>query len=144
MTYLLLALAIAANIAALVNIAVWYRRDRDERHGEHDAEWAGECLRLHALKASAEADARQAEERRQGAFDANVNLARKRREADDEVFRVTQEFREHIDGHACLPTLDGVRAANTTRGLPPEDLALIAGGQGFGSKVVPLHKRGAK
>jgi hypothetical protein len=42
MIYLALAAFLAANIAALVGIARHYRAD----HDEHDAEWAGECLRL--------------------------------------------------------------------------------------------------
>jgi hypothetical protein len=134
MIYLILAAFLAANIAALVSIAAWYRRDRDDLVGDNK--------RLRTQLASAERDAevaeeraRRSEERRQGAFDANVQLARTRREADDEVFRVTQEFREHLDGHACLPTLNGIRGGLDVGDGPEPPLSLAARGV-----VVPLRK----
>ena len=138
MIYLALAAFLAANIAALVSIAAWYRRDRDDLVGDNK--------RLRTQLASAERDAeeaeeraRRSEERRQGAFDANVQLARTRREADDEVFRVTQEFREHLDGHACLPTLNGIRAGLDVGDGPEPPVSLETRGV-----VVPLRKGRAK
>ena len=139
------ALAIALNVAALVAIALWYRRDRLSLIAQRNTARA-DVARLTPQLASAERDAQEAEERarrseerRQGVFDANVSLSRKSREADDEAFRVAQEFRDHLDSHACLPTLDGIRSGLDVGDGPEPPLSLETRGV-----VVPLRKRGGR
>jgi hypothetical protein len=116
MIWLAFVLLILANIGALASIARWCRQDR--------ADLIARLLEAENDRGEAEADARTAREQRRGSFDANIVLARKRREADEEAFRVAEEFRQHLDGHGCLPTLDGIRAASVGQPVPPVPVEL--------------------
>jgi hypothetical protein len=131
MIWLAFVLLILANIGALASIARWYRQDR--------ADLIARLLEAENDRDEAEADARTAREQRRGSFDANIVLARKRREADEEAFRVAEEFRQHLGGHGCLPTIDGIRGGKytATEGDTPVYDSMA-------SNVVVLPKRGAR
>lgn len=114
-------LAIAGFIGLLLLIGFFWSQDHQARCQERD-DWrrlaekhAAEAYRAGVSAEKAEADARTAREQRRGSFDANIVLARKRRESDEEAFRVAEEFRQHLDAHVCAPTLDGIRGGKYTR-----------------------------
>lgn len=87
----------------------------------------------------AEDKARAEKERRLGAHDANILLARKRREADEHAFLVAEEFRQHLDAGGCLPTLDAIRATERTGAEVAEIVERV--GQRVRGEVVPIRGR---
>jgi hypothetical protein len=125
MIWLLLALAIALNIAALVSIAAWYRRDRADLLDDLAGARA-DALDARADLLEARTDLDMETEAHKHAL---VKLARaERKAADDRVLATVEAFRRNLDEHdaayVCLPTLDGIRAASVGMPVPPTPVEL--------------------
>jgi hypothetical protein len=115
MIWLLLALAIALNIAALVSIAAWYRRDRADLLDDLAGARA-DALDARADLLEARTDLDMETEAHKHAL---VKLARaERKAADDRVLATVEAFRRNLDEHdaayACLPSIDAIRSGHYT------------------------------
>jgi hypothetical protein len=111
--YGLLAIALLANVAALVGIAAWYRRQNDAILAdlrESRADWLEARIDLHQERTAHQ--------------HALKTLARKERQAaDDRIMALVEKFRADLDAHdaafCCLPTLSAASNVTPSDGPAP-------------------------